>query len=392
MDENKDLSERLQELKNDQGPVSADTPPTGEGVAANEDQIRKAAEVSQEPIVATGKDVGSSAEAAQGPMGLDIGTTNIVTAQNRGSSIQSLKQLNAFFTVPKSNFAQELLSKKRVMYFEAEGQFYIYGNSAESFANMFHADTRRPMEKGILNVHEEDGTRVMQAVIGTLVGKPKKFGETLCCAIPGEPLSGTGSVMYHESIIMEILGNMGYFPVSINEAMAVVMSELWDSDYTGIGINMGGGMCNICLAYLSYPVITYSIQMAGDYIDSMVSMSVGMTATQVKSIKEEELDLSSDQKDRVLAALHIFYANLIFKLLESLQRVLNSTDQAPRITNPIPIVLAGGTAMPKGFKEMFAKALQKIRLPVEISSVRLAQDPMQATAKGALIMAMADSR
>ena len=55
---------------------------------------------------------------------------------------------------------------------------------------------------------------------------------------------------------------------------------------------MGGGMCNICLSYLSFPVITYSIPMAGDYIDEMVGKSVGEPATKIKVIKEEELNLT----------------------------------------------------------------------------------------------------
>ncbi|MBW1765007.1 MAG: hypothetical protein JRJ23_09775 [Deltaproteobacteria bacterium] len=278
------------------------------------------------------------------------------------------------------------------MYFESEGLFYIYGYAADNFANMFNANSRRPVRKGILSAREEEGIRVIQAVTSTLIKRPQKFGETLCFAIPGEPLNGTGSVLYHESTLKTFLAKMGYTPISINEGMAIVMSELGDDDYTGIGISMGGGMCNICLSYLSYPVITYSIQEAGDYIDAMVGMSVGLSATRVKAQKEAELDLSREPKDRIAAALNVFYENLIHKLLESLQRIFNSTDQIPKISRPIPIVLSGGTAMPKGCREGFEKALKTIKLPIEISSVRLAADPLNSTAKGALIMALAESR
>ncbi len=124
----------------------------------------------------------------------------------------------------------------------------------------------------------------------------------------------------------------------------------------------------------------------------MVGMSVGVSATRVKAQKEAELDLSREPRDRITAALHVFYENLIHKLLESLQRIFNSTDQIPKISRPIPIVLSGGTAMPKGCREGFEKALKTINLPVEISAVRLASDPLNTTAKGALIMAVAESQ
>ncbi|MEN8257692.1 MAG: hypothetical protein ABFS09_07500 [Thermodesulfobacteriota bacterium] len=66
------------------------------------------------------------------------------------------------------------------------------------------------------------------------------------------------------------LASLGYRPISINEGLATIMSELANDNFTGIGISMGGGMCNICLSYLSVPVLNFSVQKGGDYIDSMV--------------------------------------------------------------------------------------------------------------------------
>ena len=204
-------------------------------------------------------------------------------------------------------------------------------------------------------------------------------------------IDGTGSVVYHESILSRFLSSLGYSPISINEGMAIVVSELSEDDFTGIGISLGGGMCNVCLSYLSFPVLTYSIQMAGDYIDTMVGKSVGEPATKIKTIKEQELDLSKEPKDRIATALHIFYDELIFKLLESLQRVIRSTEKIPTISVPIPIVFSGGTALPDGYREKFESMLRKVELPLEISDIRVAEDPLSTTAKGALIMAMTES-
>ena len=60
----------------------------------------------------------------------------------------------------------------------------------------------------------------------------------------------------------------------------------------------------------------------------------------------------------------------------------------PKTDRAIPIVLSGGTAKPKGFRELFEKSLRAHPLPIEISEVRLASDPLTATARGALIAAM----
>lgn len=390
MEDAKDLHERLEALKS-QKVVTADTPTTGAAVSPDTNQQEKTVETPEKPVVSTEKKPGETAGGPASQVGLDIGTSHIVVAQNKGTHIDAVKQLNAFFTVPKSKFAEGILSNNEVMFYESEGLFYIFGYSADSFAHMFNTNTKRPMKKGFLSADEKESTRIIEAITSSVIEKPKNFGETLCFAVPGEPLKGTGSVVYHESVVKNFLGGLGYNPFPINEGMATCISELAEEDYTGIGISMGGGMCNVCLSYLSYPVIDYSLQIAGDYIDSMSSMSVGEPATKIKSVKETELDLAENPTDRISTALHIFYDDLILKLLESLQRVLTSTDKVPKISKPIPIVLSGGSAMPNGLQAKFENVLKDTSLPVEISSVRIAEDPLNTTAKGALIMAITEA-
>ncbi|CAM2057480.1 hypothetical protein actin like protein [Desulfovibrionales bacterium] len=279
------------------------------------------------------------------------------------------------------------------MFFERGELFYIIGHLADSFANMFNTTTRRPIQCGLLSPSEKEGISVVQAIIATLVQKPKRFGEVLCFGIPGEPLQSQGpaTVTYHEQVLKMYLQGLGYAPVAVNEGMAVVLSELGDDDYTGIGISMGGGMCNICLSYLSFPVITFSIQMAGDYIDKMAGLAVAEPATKIKGIKETELDLAREPRDAIHTALHIYYDEVIYKLLAGLQRVLAASDKLPKIATPVPIVLSGGTAMPRGCQSKVAKALDRHQLPIEIAEVRLAHDPLNATARGALVMALAEA-
>ncbi len=358
---------------------------------ASDKKIDAAIDTSYKKVVSKDRETGEDAESPSGPVGLDVGTSNIVMAQNKGRKIHMVKQVNAFFTIPQSKFTKKILTQNDVMFFELEGQYYIIGYSAEDFANLFNANTRRPVEKGLLSPKENEGIKIIQAIISTLIQKPKTFGETICFSIPGEPIERTSYVAGHESIIKMYLESLGYTPVSINEGMAVVMSELAEDNFTGIGISMGGGMCNVCLSYLSVPVITFSIQRGGDYIDTMVGRDVGTSATKIKGIKEESLDLTAIPKDKIETTLHVYYMDTILTLVQSIQRVISASETVPKIAEPIPIVLSGGTCMPKGCRESFETALKSVRLPLEISEVRIADDPLNTTAKGALIMAMTEA-
>ena len=341
-------------------------------------------------------EVKENAEGFGGPIGLDVGTSNIVMAQNKDNKISIAKQQNAFFAIPQSKFTRHILQQNEIVFFEHNKQYYIIGDSAENFANMFNANTRRPMEKGFLTLREDEGVAIIQAVIKTLVQRAKKLGEIICFSVPGEPLCDnhkSSSLGGHESIVIKMyLESLGYTPIAINEGLAVVMAELGDENFTGIGISMGGGMCNVCLSYMSVPVITYSIQKGGDDIDDNVSREVGLSATKVKGIKEEGVDLSTMPKNNVELALQIYYTDLINLLVSSMERVISSSNKIPKIAHPVPIVISGGTASPKGFREKFESALRSIRLPFEISSVRVAKDPLDTTAKGALAMAVSEAK
>lgn len=383
------LQERLEALK--RAETGSDAMLEGDKKDFNlESRMAQAEQALKKEVRSKDREEGETAEAPSGPVGLDIGTSHVIVAQNERRYIRTTNQLNAFFTIPHSKFARNILVKNDVFFFEQDDLYYIVGYSAESFANMFDTDTRRSIKQGLLCSDEKEGITVIQAIILSLIQKPKRLGEILCFGVPGEPIDGIGSVTYHESVIKMFISRMGFTPISINEGMAVVLSELADHDYTGIGISIGGGMCNVCLSYLSFPVLTYSIQMGGDYIDSSAGAVVGIPATRVKAIKEKELSLIAKPKDRLTTALHIFYNELIQKLQKSMERVFSASNQIPMIAKPIPIVLSGGTAMPEGFTEKFQKALSQVRLPVEISSVHLAEDPLNTTAKGALIMAMTE--
>jgi hypothetical protein len=328
-------------------------------------------------------------ELAQGPIGLDIGTTHIVLAEKKGSMIKTFLMPNAFFSVPYSSLTKQALMRDRTFFFEKNSSLYILGHSAEDFANIFRSRIKRPIENGILNPKENESETSLKAIINRLVKTPKKKLERACFSMPGEPIDKPGtSLIYHESIIKEHLAGMGYNPVPVNEGMAVVLSELSGANFTGIGISLGGGMCNVCFSYLTVPVVTFSLLKGGDYIDQMVAQTVGESPAKVKHIKETALDLSTSPRDKIETGLHIYYDEVFTSLLQHLQNVLAASDNIPRLSRPLPLVLGGGTVLPRGTRDRFWKHLKATLLPCEISEVVLAAKPLYATAKGALMMAL----
>jgi len=324
----------------------------------------------------------------KGSLGLDIGSNYIVVASTNNNQVTYKNDINAFFTIPSAEVTQKTLQAHKIPFFVQNRNIFVCGYPAQDFANIFNADIRRPIEKGLINANEQDGFTVIRSIIERMVPPSKKQGEPVAFGVPGNPLDYNASVTYHESVLFQYLKSLGYHPIPVNEGFATVIAELADNAYTGIGISMGGGMCNVCLAYMAVPIISFSISKGGDYIDAQVAQSVGESPAKVKIIKQENLDLSQRATGKIQTALSIFYDNLISLLIDSFIDRIDNTRRIPNITKAIPVVISGGTAMPPGFEERFAKALTGVNFPVRISEVRIAQDPLFTTAKGTMIVSM----
>ena len=184
-------------------------------------------------------------------VGLDVGTSRIVVAQRQDKDIQFATQLNAFVTIPFSKLTQSVLKKERIPHLVQESEITIYGDESERFANLFHRETRRPMLRGILNPEETNGLMLVRQIVTLLTSESNRRMQKLCFSIPAAPLGAGEAVTSHEAELKSMLQELGYEARSISEGLAVVYGEMESSNYTGIGISCGGGLCNVCLAYLS---------------------------------------------------------------------------------------------------------------------------------------------
>jgi len=322
------------------------------------------------------------------PIGLDVGTSRIVAARGDGDkNCRYEAQLNAFITLPYSKLTQNLLTREDVFHEIFDNEIVVAGNDAHKFAEVFHAETRRPMAQGIVNPHEPQGIHVIRRIITRLIGKAAGEGRKLFYSVPAASDGASQGIAYHNATIKQILVELGYEAHPIEEGLAVVFGEMCSSNYTGIAISCGSGMCNACLAILSVPVVSFSIPKAGDYIDSQAAAATGGIATRLRTEKERGFRLNGLTSDRVRNALTIYYQEVIETLASTLRAKLSSADKLPKFDRPVPVVLSGGTAMPKGFLDQFTAALRTKDFPVRILEVRMADDPLNSTARGALIAA-----
>jgi hypothetical protein len=330
----------------------------------------------------------------QAALGLDVGTSRIVLASQADEAFKFDTQLNAFVCVPFSRMTEKALTREGVPFARNGSELLVHGNEAPRFADLLNSETRRPMTQGVLNPAEPESVPVMRQIVEAMTSSFRANRPKLCFTVPAWPLAANGvneeGLTYHEATLRQIFAELDYEVLGINEGLAVIYSELEDTNFTGIGISCGGGLCNVALSYLSMPAMSFSIPKAGDYIDSSAATVTGDLANRVRLAKEERFHFNGHFVDKLQQVLTVYYDDMINGLLTAMKEAFSNPKRMPKLSKPIPVVLSGGTASPKGFRDRFEKLLRATDFPIQISEVRLARDPHTATARGALIAALTE--
>jgi actin-like ATPase involved in cell morphogenesis len=316
--------------------------------------------------------------------GIDVGTMNIISAEQDGNETVFVQQRNSFVEIEYSDMAEEMLSRSEVLHIRKDDSVYVVGDDALNFANIFKQETRRPMSHGILSSDESSAIPMIKLIIEQVVGEPERPRERLFFSTPADPIDSDLNTLYHQKTLESLLGDMGYDPEPINEGMAVIYSELADSNFTGLGVSFGAGMTNVCLSYYAVPVMTFSIARGGDWIDEQAAQATGTNVDKVTATKEDDfrLDFTTDVGG-VEGALSIYYDNLLDYVIENIIAEVNEEDVEEGLD--VPVVVTGGTSSPQGFAKLFQDRLNDSSVPFSISDVRRAEEPMYSVARGALV-------
>ncbi|MBF0620097.1 MAG: hypothetical protein HQL19_08010 [Candidatus Omnitrophica bacterium] len=316
-------------------------------------------------------------------VGLDMGTANIVAAREtlRGKEVRHSR--NAFLFIRDDDSTKELLGKMNIAQQRIKERHCILGKDAFEFSNYFDRATQRPMNVGVINPLERDAIHVMNLIVKGVLWEPRVPNEVCCFCVPAQPVDGAMDVNYHHNVIEIMLSVFGYQVLSMNEAYAVVLAELQEKNFTGIGISCGGGMTNICVSFKAVVIMEFSVAQGGDWIDAHAANVLNISPNKVAGIKEKGMNIVRPETMEQ-TTIGLFYRNYIKYFIEKIAEEFHKPDKSPQFDEPIDIVFAGGTSMVGGFLEVVRQELKKVDLGIPVGEVRKAADPFNCVAKGCL--------
>lgn len=325
-------------------------------------------------------------------IGLDVGTMNFVCARYLDQGVDFKVMRDSFIDLEVES--KKTLKMSQVNFIELSGQLIVLGEPALQMANLFKREVRRPLSKGLVSPGELKLQTVLKKLVYAILDDARITGEHCYYSIPAEPIDLPGQdVSYHTDVFRKIIEESGYTAHPMNEAMAIIYSQCETSNYSGLAISFGAGLCNVALAFRAIMGASFSIARGGgDWIDEHSAKAVGSTSSRMCSIKERgEFSLLDPPKDNPEAeAIALYVRNLIHNCLSDISKKVRKDHSGIDLNESIPIVLAGGTTLANGFLGVFKEEFEKEKangFPLKISEIRLASNQMTAVAQGLLVLA-----
>ena len=325
--------------------------------------------------------------------GLDVGTGWLVGSSfiTKGQKMEFTPLRDCFYSLNEEMFSRSMFNKDKVKYVEHDDQIHIVGEDALTLAKIQNGVAQRPMAKGVINPNERSSAPILREMIRYCIeANPVRKGGKVVFSVPAAVIDSEAfNVEYHALSISSLLSSLGYEAEALNEAYAVIISEMEDADeVTGLGLSFGAGLVNVAMSYKGMLLFEFSINKSGDFIDLESSKACGVSESMMNHIKEKQLDLTEDEfkvgpEERALIFTH---KHVIRNAIQNIVKAFKGSDSV-NIIEPIPVIISGGTTMPNGFVELFEQELNATNLPFEVTEVIPAKDRLTAVAKGCLMWA-----
>lgn len=333
---------------------------------------------------------------------LDLGSSRLKSLRQRGEHLLGRGCRSAYATLIDSESRRKLLDQLQIPYARCEEKLAIIGDPVSDFTHLFQMPAVPLLPDGHVPQDDPPARQIIASLVEALLPEPQQSGEICCISMAGLPVDADDGEHHDVEFFTRLLRLRGYQPMLLSAGMGVVLAELVDQSFTGIGMSLGASHCEVSLAHRGIEIARSSIPRGGDWIDEQLAAERdsycwdpnGNRFADVESEREWKVEAErnigqpADDRETLLAEL---YASLIDDVLKSAARDFAQTASVRDVPQPLSLVVSGGVARINGFSDLLVPALRKTPFPVEVGTVRMATDSDYIVTRGGLISAELES-
>jgi len=330
---------------------------------------------------------------------LDLGAYQFCSLRRSGGRLVARSNRSLFSVLPNSVAHQQILRQAGLKYSSCEDGLLLLGDAAHNGSRLFNARCHALLPAGRVPGENPLLRQLTGALVESVLPKASHPNEVCCFTVPGGLDLSDQSVGGDIDFLSQIIRLQGYLPQIMPASLAVILSQLVENAFTGIGLVFGSSGSQAILAHRGEPVCRVETCLGGDWVDEQI-------ATRQEQIGYEPetgihfLDTESVQRRRESVGLPLAFAMSAFEqeahallrkvvqeLMQSFLAEFARTPRAHSIRGPLPFVCSGGLSKTIGFDSLIREVHRDAAMTLNLLEPQIDSDAERSISRGLLINA-----
>lgn len=340
---------------------------------------------------------------------LELGSSSIRSLRREGDVLMSRTSRCVYAVLPDSPAHQRLLEQSDLQFTTCDEGILLLGDGAYDNAELFKAPVLPLMVGGRLPKGNPLVRQLISSLVEVILPIAGSRHEICALTLPGgAALDSSTEARADLEFYIRLVKLQGYEPKLVPASQALILAELVESAFTGIGIVFGASGCEAILAHRGNPICHAASDHGGEWMDRCLAKKLNVPSIEVgdepvgavpeSDFARESLISITRRREQLKSAATIsgdaftkhvesLLQESVFELCDAFSGELIRSRRAAELPSPLPIVCGGGLTETPGFGSILAGVLKEVKLPVPTQRPRLVTRSAHSIARGLLISA-----
>lgn len=335
---------------------------------------------------------------------LDIGTNKIrVLESQKPNTVTGQQCPSAYLAIRDTETMRQVLENRECPYSLCQEYLTVIGDDIYWLSELMGLPLTSLFPEGVIPADDPPARQLINSILESLLPVPKTHGEACVVTLPSGKTGKTQSEKRENNeFLLRLIELRGYEPIICSQSQALIVSELAQNSFTGIGMTFGASSVEASFLNCGKELVNCSLQQAGNWIDETMAEQLGEYQYDDKGIRflntesirkwKESLESNplrnSHQREKLLETL---CRQLLDRVIHMIHREIAPVIMENHFHSPIPLVVSGNSARIPGFGKILKEKIDQAEFPFELNRVKLAIDSDYTIARGLLIQSVLES-
>jgi hypothetical protein len=331
-------------------------------------------------------------------LGLDLGSSGVRSLERRSSSLRGRRSPACYIAIESGPSEKLLLKRAGIPFSSCDGSLVVFGENAIELSGALKTPLIPVFPEGCLPTQDPIGRQAAAAIIESVLPAETSKAGTATIILPGRDPGDSSAPAQLPGFLRQVLTLRNIACETLHAGVAVVLSELSDREFTGLGLSVGASTTSLAISRHGQSIIELQTARGMNGVDETFAKSRGRylfdaagnkyldTRAVARWREVHAIDLSqpkTDDEDLLRSLIREWLQSVMTEFAAAIETSAIKRDA--RVAKVMAV--SGGPARMTGFDLLVADSLRRSQMPIAVDEIRTGGVTDYGLARGCLIAA-----